>query len=83
MDCYVAIGRLGYVGVELHGQAGGGMAEPGLDHPGVLSLFDHQAGGDVAQTVEGEAATWRRPWKVRSAANPALMTAGLNTRSSK
>jgi len=55
VDCYVAVSRLGYVGVERNGQAVGGVAEPGLDHPVVLSLLDHETGGDVPQPVEREA----------------------------
>jgi hypothetical protein len=54
VDCYVSVGRLRYMGVELHGQAGSGVAEPGPDDPGVLSLFDHETGCDVTQPVEGE-----------------------------
>ena len=51
VDCDVSVGRLRYVGVELHGQAGGGVAEPGLDDPGVRSLLDHETGCDVPQPL--------------------------------
>ncbi len=33
---------------------GVGVGEPGLDDPGVLAHLDHEAGGDVAEAVEGE-----------------------------
>lgn len=50
----IAIGSIRNVGVELHRQAGGGVAEPVLDDSRMLAGLDHQRRGDVAETVEGE-----------------------------
>jgi len=54
MRRYVPVGGFWYVCVQLHREPGGGMPEPPLDHPGVLALLDHEAGGDVAEPMEGE-----------------------------
>ena len=54
MACDVSVGGFWYMCVQLHGEPGGGVPKPPLDHPGMLALLDHEAGGDVAEPVEGE-----------------------------
>ncbi len=50
----VPVSGLGNVGVQLHAEAGGRVSETVLDDPRVLACIDQEAGGDVAEPVEGE-----------------------------